>query len=149
MFRRLLLDPTPAEGGGAANPTPAPAPQPTPTPTPTLPPQPQPPQSVTVPYAEFQALASLPARLATMEAERSASVQAEKDRATQALLRAGQAEEAVKKVREDKDAELGVERQARLTAEGRAKNFARDTALSLALANHKIRPGTAPLLVKL
>jgi hypothetical protein len=106
--------------------TPAPTPAPTPTTTP---------QTVTIPLEQLQALTSLQARIATLENEKAQRETAVNEERVRLLTAKGEAENAVKALREQKDAELSTERGRLAQTEERAKRYALDGELSRALAS--------------
>lgn len=110
---------------------------------------PLPPGARVLTSEQWQEIESARQKLADFEKAESEKLRQAQEKETQALIAKGQAEDAVKKVREDLTKELDTERQNRQTIEQRARNYARDNALTLALANHQLVPGAAAQLAAL
>ncbi len=115
------------------------------TPTPTTPAAPavasdgvpaaaQPPSTVTIPAEHFAALQSLQTKIADLEAANARREQEARDEQIKLLQQKGDAENAVKTLREQKEAELRDERTKAAALEERAKRYALDGELSRALA---------------
>lgn len=113
------------------------------------PPPPAAPQVVSVPYGDFQTLMAMPARLAQFEAAQAAAKQAAEKQVADALLSKGQAEEAVKTVREQWQASDGSLKAEKAALEDRARNYAIDTAVAQALAGVNLMPGAAAQIQQL
>ncbi len=132
-----------------ATPPPAPAP-PAPPPAPAAPAPPAiEPATVKIPAAEFQNLLSLQARIDKMESDNRQRESASTEERIKLLTEKGQAEAAVKTVREQKDAELTTERNTRVTLEERAKKYARDGEVARVLASQPLVHGGADQLTAL
>ncbi len=146
---RFLLNPDPAAGGGVTAPPAAPPAAPAaPAQTPPAA-APAAPQMVTIPMDQLQTLMALPARITQLETEKAAQIRAEQEKATQALIAKGQAEEAVKVTRAQLEADVTRERTEKESERGRARAYARDRELALALAGHPLNVGAAEQLQQL
>ncbi len=114
----MPVNPTPGADGGVS---------PTLTPAAT-------PQTVTIPADQFAALQGLQTKLAELEAANTRREQEAKEAQIKLMQEKGDAENAVKTLREQKDAELTSERAKAAALEERAKRYALDGELSRALA---------------
>jgi hypothetical protein len=121
-----------------ATPPPAPAPA-----------APSAPATVTLTADQFQAYAALQSRLAALETEQKQRETAATEERVRLLTQKGEAENAVKLIREEKDKDLAAERAARSTLEDRAKRYALDGELSRVLASQPLVPGGADQLTRL
>jgi hypothetical protein len=102
----------------------------TPTPAPTTPAS----QTVTIPAEQFTTYQGLQARIAELEAENTRREAAAREEQVRLLTQKGEAENAVKTLREQKDQELASERSKLTLIEERAKRYALEGELSRALA---------------
>jgi hypothetical protein len=89
---------------------------------------------VTIPADQLTSLLALQARVNQLEAEQRNREQAAAEERVRLLTQKGEAENAVKALREAKDAELQTERARLMTTEERAKRYALDGELARALA---------------
>jgi hypothetical protein len=86
-------------------------------------------------------------RIATLEAERASRETAATEERIRLQTEKGQAVEAVRTLRDQKDAELATERTARSAIEERAKRYALDGTLSRVLASQPLVPYGAEQLL--
>jgi hypothetical protein len=146
---RILLDPTSAQGGGTPTPEatpPSPATPPAPPPSPAAP---VPPQTISLPYEEYQRLSKIQEELGKFQAT---AAQAERDK-IQALADQkageGQWKSAADLMRTTHAAELAAQAAATAEAERRARTFAKQSALMAELAGRPLLPGVAKQLASL
>jgi hypothetical protein len=107
------------------------------------------PQTVTIPADQLQSFLSLQSRIVQLEQEKTQRETAATEERIRLMTEKGQAENAVKELRTQKDAELATEKTARVSLEDRAKRYALDGELSRVLASQPIVPGAADQLTKL
>ncbi len=98
-------------------------------------------QTVTIPLDQLQAFTSIQARLAEMEAAQRAQQEAAQQEQARILAQKGQAEEALRMVREQSEHVLSTERQRFSQIEERAKRYALDIEVSRALTAYNLVPG--------
>src|SRR6185312_6189829 len=104
---------------------------------------------VTIPAEQLTSLLALQTRIAQLEAEQRQRDQAAKDEQVKLLTQKGEAENAVKALREQKEAELAEERRRLLSTEERAKRYALDGELARALgAQPLVSPAAAAQLAE-
>jgi hypothetical protein len=107
------------------------------------------PQTITIPVEQFQEFAGLQARISQLEQEQKQRETAATEERIKLMTAKGEAEAAVKTLREQKEAELAAEKSARIGLEDRAKRYALDGELSRALASQPLVAGGAEQLTKL
>lgn len=130
-------------GGGGANPEPSPAPAPTPkVETPTPPPSPPAPPAVNPLAAD---LAAARARLAELEKADADRAEAARLAEEKKLTEKGEYEKLIKQ----KDERLAAEAKKAEASEARARSYALNSQLALALAKHDLYEGSAEDLTKL
>jgi hypothetical protein len=106
-------------------------------------------QTVTIPLDQLQAFTSIQARLAEMEAAQRSQQEATQQEQARILAQKGQAEEALRMVREQSDLALSAERQRYSQIEDRAKRYALDIEVSRALTTYNLVPGGSEQLAHL
>lgn len=137
MFRRLLLNPAPAEGGGAPSaPAPSPAPQPSATP-PAAPPTPG--AQITVSPDQYRAFLEAQNQLATLQAQQQAAIDAANAKAAQALIEKGEVEKGLERLRADSESKLQAEAERFRKLQGEYHGKVRNEALNGALAEFRSR----------
>jgi hypothetical protein len=119
-----------------------------PPPVPTAYPPP-PPSTVTIPMSQLEALVATQARIAQLEAEQRQRETAAREKEIQLMTEKGQAVEAVKTLRETKDAELKAANDAKTQLADRAKRYALEGELSRVLANKPLHEHAAAQLSRL
>ncbi len=117
----------------------------------TAPPSPAaaPPQTVTIPLDQLQAFTNIQARLAEMEAAQRAQQEAAQQEQARVLAQKGQAEEALRMLREQSEQALSTERQRFSLIEDRAKRYALDIEVSRALGAYNLVQGGSEQLAHL
>jgi len=90
---------------------------------------------VSIPMSQLEVFAANQARIAQLEAENRQREQAAREKEIQLLTEKGQAVEAVKTLRETKDAELKAISDSKLQLSDRAKRYALEGELSRVLAS--------------
>jgi hypothetical protein len=110
----------------------SPTPAPTPASTATAP------QTVTIPLEQLQVFTALQSRVAQLETEKTQREQQAREEQVKLLAAKGEAENAVKALRDAKDAEIQSERARLLQTEERAKRYALDGELARALASQPL-----------
>jgi hypothetical protein len=106
-------------------------------------------QTVTIPLDQLQAFTSIQARLAEMEAAQRSQQEATQQEQARILAQKGQAEEALRMVREQSDLAISAERQRYSQIEDRAKRYALDIEVSRALTTYNLVPGGSEQLAHL
>lgn len=106
-------------------------------------------QTVTIPLDQLQAFTSVQARLAEMEAAQRAQQEAAQQEQARILAQKGQAEEALRMLREQSEQSLSAERQRFAQIEERAKRYALDIEVSRALTVYNLVPGGSEQLAHL
>jgi hypothetical protein len=94
------------------------------------------PQTVTIPLEQLQAFTSIQTRLADMEARQRAADEANQRELQNAMLAKGQAEDAVRLIREQSEQSLNAERQRVVDTQRQAQNYAIDVEVARSLAGH-------------
>lgn len=113
------------------------------------PPAPPPAATVTIPMSQLEALVATQSRIAQLEADQRQREQAAREKEIQLLTEKGQAVEAVKSLREQKDAELKAVNDAKLQLSDRAKRYALDGELSRVLGSKPLHEHAAAQLTQL
>jgi hypothetical protein len=139
---------TPPAGVAVTTP-PAQAPPPAAAPVLAAAPAPPPAATVTIPMSQLEALVATQGRIAQLEAEQRQREQAAREKEIQLLTEKGQAVEAVKSLREQKDAELKAISDAKLQLADRAKRYALEGELSRVLAAKPLHEHAAGQLTQL
>jgi hypothetical protein len=106
-------------------------------------------QTVTIPLDQLQAFTSIQARLAEMEAAQRSQQEATQQEQARILAQKGQAEEALRMVREQSESAISAERQRYSQIEERAKRYALDIEVSRALTTYNLVPGGSEQLAHL
>jgi hypothetical protein len=106
-------------------------------------------QTVTIPLDQLQAFTSIQARLAEMEAAQRAQQEAAQQEQARILAQKGQAEEALRMLREQSEQSISAERQRFSQIEERAKRYALDIEVSRALTAYNLVPGGSEQLAHL
>jgi hypothetical protein len=134
----------PAAPAVPATPTPAPtihyniaAPAPGITPAPAAPATPAGPQTVAISLEQLQAFTTIQSRLAELEAAHRGQHEAAQRQIQDALLAKGQAEEAVRMIRQQTEESLAAERTRVAETQRQAQNYAIDVEVSRAIAGHQ------------
>jgi hypothetical protein len=113
------------------------------------PPAPQVAATVTIPVSQLEVLVASQARIAQLEADQRQRETAAREKEIQLMTEKGQAVEAVKTLRETKDAELKVVSDARTALSDRAKRYALDGELARVLASKPLLEDGIGQLTKL
>jgi len=106
-------------------------------------------QTVTIPLDQLQAFTSIQARLAEMEAAQRSQQEATQQEQARILAQKGQAEEALRMLRDQSDQAISAERQRFSQIEERAKRYALDIEVSRALTTYNLVPGGSEQLAHL
>ena len=106
-------------------------------------------QTVTIPLDQLQAFTSIQARLAEMEAAQRAQQEAAQQEQARILAQKGQAEEALRMLRDQSEQAISAERQRFAQVEERAKRYALDIEVSRALNAYNLVPGGSEQLAHL
>lgn len=121
----------------------------TPAPTPTPAPAPESPQMVTITTSQFQALTAAHAQLAQEQARRDQEVRDRAQKDAEATVERGQLQEGLQALRKQKDDELAAANAKLVETESAARQYAKTSDLSRALADQPLVPGALPQLMTL
>lgn len=105
--------------------------------------------TVTISVSQLEALVASQARIAQLEAENRQREKDAREKEITLMAEKGQAVEAVKSLRETKDAELKLSNDARIALADRTKRHVLDGTLAQVLASKDLLPAAIPQLTKL
>lgn len=95
------------------------------------------PQTVTIPLEQLQAFTGIQARLAEMEARQRSADETHQRELQNAMLARGQAEDAVRMIREQSEQQLQAERDRAAETQRQAQTYAIDVEVARAMSPHQ------------
>jgi len=107
------------------------------------------PQAVTISMDQLQAFTAMQTRLTRIEEEQARTEQAKKHAEALILSQRGEHENALRMARETAEAALNAARAENTATQERAKRYALDGALAVALTGHSLVPGGAEQITRL